>query len=55
MIYDLLKTAIEQENMFMTKDLLKLQTEFFFEKGKINELERAKLISLLEGQETPAP
>ena len=47
MIYELLETAIEQQNSFMTRDMVMLQIEFFFTAGRITEEERSKLLEKL--------
>ena len=47
MIYKLLETAIEQQNSFMTRDMIMLQIEFFYTAGRITEEERSKLLEKL--------
>lgn len=55
MIYELLETAIEQQNSFMTRDMVMLQIEFFYTAGRITEEERdeltKKLNPVVEGEE----
>ena len=48
MVYELLKRVIEQQNPFMTKDMLKLQIEFFYTAGRLTEEDRDELLNLLE-------
>ena len=43
MIYQLLKTAIEQKNSFMSKEMIQLQIEFFQSVNKITEAEANEL------------
>ncbi|MSS43800.1 hypothetical protein FYJ27_08670 [Anaerosalibacter bizertensis] len=47
MIYELLETAIEQQNSFMTRDMVMLQIEFFYTAGRITEEERNRLLEKL--------
>lgn len=47
MIYELLETAIEQQNSFMTRDMVMLQVEFFYTAGRITEEERNRLLEKL--------
>lgn len=47
MIYELLNTAIDQKNSFMTKEMIELQIEFFFEAGRISDTERETLLNKL--------
>jgi hypothetical protein len=46
-VYELLKKAIEQNNAFMGKDMIQLQTEFFFVAGKISQEQYDELVALL--------
>lgn len=50
MVKELLKKAIEQNNPFMTKDMIKLQIEFFSSvtPPKLTEEDKQELLSLLE-------
>lgn len=48
MIKELIKRAITQNNPFMTKDMLKLQIEFFYTAGRLTEEDRDELLNLLE-------
>ena len=48
MVYELLKRVIEQQNPFMTKDMIRLQIEFFYTAGRLTEEERNELLNLLE-------
>lgn len=48
MIKELIKRAITQNNPFMTKDILKLQIEFFYTAGRLTEEDRDELLNLLE-------
>lgn len=43
MVYELLKKVIEQQNSFMTREMVMLQIEFFYEAGRITEEERDRL------------
>ena len=47
MIRLLLQKAIEQNNAFMTKDMIELQIQMFFALGKITEQDVVELIELL--------
>ena len=47
MVYELLKRVIEQQNPFMTKDMIRLQIEFFYTAGRITEEERNRLLEKL--------
>lgn len=48
MVYELLKRVIEQQNPFMTNDMIRLQIEFFYTAGRLTEEERNELLNLLE-------
>ena len=48
MIKELIKRAITQNNPFMTKDMMRLQIEFFYTAGRLTEEERNELLNLLE-------
>lgn len=48
MIKELIKRAITQNNPFMTKDMIRLQIEFFYTAGRLTEEERNELLNLLE-------
>ena len=43
MVYQLLKTAIEQKNSFMSNEMIQLQIEFFQSVNKITEAEATEL------------
>jgi hypothetical protein len=47
MVYQLLKRAIEQQNSFMTKDMIALQINFYFTLGKLTQAEFDELNELL--------
>lgn len=47
MIYKLLATVIEQQNSFMTRDMIILQIEFFYTAGRITKEEKNKLLEKL--------
>jgi hypothetical protein len=53
MIFELLKRAIEQNNVFMTKDMIQLMTEMFYTAGKITDTEHTEIINMLSVGETP--
>lgn len=48
MIKELIKRAITQNNPFMTKDMIRLQIEFFYTAGRLTEEARNELLNLLE-------
>ena len=43
----LLENAINNKNMFMTDDLIRLQIEFFHTAGKLDDTEKAELLGML--------
>jgi hypothetical protein len=47
MVYELLKKAIEQNNAFMGKDMIRLQIEFFFVAVKISQEQHDEIVALL--------
>ena len=47
MIYELLKRAIEQQNVFMTEDMIRLQIEFFYTASRITEDQYNELTGML--------
>lgn len=47
MVYELLEKAIEQQNSFMTREMVMLQIEFFHTAGKLTDEEKDKLLNKL--------
>lgn len=54
MVYELLKRVIEQQNSFMTKDMIMLQIEFFYTAGKLTEEQYNELLAMLMPKEEGA-
>jgi hypothetical protein len=53
MVYELLKKVIEQQNAFMTTELIQLQIEFFYTAGRIGDVQRNELTAKLTPPEVP--
>jgi len=47
MVYQLLQRAIEQQNSFMTKEMIALQVNFYFTAGKLTQAEHDELMATL--------
>lgn len=47
MVYELLKRVIQQQNSYMTKDMILLQIEFFYTAGKLTDEQYTELKAML--------